>query len=154
MASEVTDVLVAEGAACSIKAGKIFCWGATGLRPVGGGGLALAPRKAKDQYNMWSDFDGRFDGVGIVHDYAWQPSTPDSPGESISSSYPAIDWIIVGGESGPESRPMQLEWAQSIAEQCKNADVPFFMKQLGGHPDKRHNLEQFPVDLRVRQFPG
>jgi len=65
-----------------------------------------------------------------------------------------IDWVIVGGESGKEARPMQLEWAQSIAEQCKNADVPFFMKQLGGHPDKRHNLEQFPVDLRVRQFPG
>jgi 2-polyprenyl-3-methyl-5-hydroxy-6-metoxy-1,4-benzoquinol methylase len=106
------------------------------------------------QVFTFSPQEGRFDGVGIVHDYAWQPSTPDSPGESISSSYPAIDWIIVGGESGPESRPMQLEWAQSIAEQCKNADVPFFMKQLGGHPDKRHNLEQFPVDLRVRQFPG
>jgi protein gp37 len=116
--------------------------------------LSMEPLLGPVKLWEWSDFDGRFDGVGIVHDYAWQPSTPDSPGESISSSYPAIDWIIVGGESGPESRPMQLEWAQSIAEQCKNADVPFFMKQLGGHPDKRHNLEQFPVDLRVRQFPG
>lgn len=42
---------------------------------------------------------------------------------------PPLDWIIVGGENGP--RMMRAEWAQSIRDQCANADVPFFFKQWG-----------------------
>lgn len=64
-----------------------------------------------------------------------------------------IDWVIVGGESGSQARPMQIEWAQDIRRQCSKANIPFFMKQIGGYPDKRHDLEQFPLDLQVRQFP-
>ncbi len=64
-----------------------------------------------------------------------------------------LHWVIVGGESGPHCRPMDVAWACSIHEQCKQAGVAFFMKQLGGNPDKRHRLEDFPEDLRVRQFP-
>lgn len=64
-----------------------------------------------------------------------------------------INWIIVGGESGSQARPMQIEWAQDIRRQCSKANIPFFMKQIGGHPDKRHDLGRFPVDLQVRQFP-
>lgn len=43
-----------------------------------------------------------------------------------------IDWVIVGGESGPKYRPMQIEWAQSIRDRCQNAGVAFFFKQVGG----------------------
>ena len=43
-----------------------------------------------------------------------------------------MDWVIVGGESGPRARPMQKEWVQSILRQCRAADVPFFFKQWGG----------------------
>ena len=43
-----------------------------------------------------------------------------------------IDWVIVGGESGPSCRPMQIEWVQSIAAQCSAAGVPLFVKQGGG----------------------
>jgi protein gp37 len=43
-----------------------------------------------------------------------------------------IDWVIVGGESGPGCRPMEPEWAMSIREQCQRAEVPFFFKQWGG----------------------
>jgi protein gp37 len=43
-----------------------------------------------------------------------------------------IHWVIVGGESGPRARPMQVEWVESILSQCRNADVPFFFKQWGG----------------------
>jgi protein gp37 len=43
-----------------------------------------------------------------------------------------IDWVIVGGESGPGARPMQSNWVVSIREQCRAADVPFFFKQWGG----------------------
>jgi len=43
-----------------------------------------------------------------------------------------IDWVIVGGESGPGARPMLPEWVVSIRKQCERAKVPFFFKQWGG----------------------
>lgn len=43
-----------------------------------------------------------------------------------------IHWVIVGGESGPGARPMQLEWVESIFRQSLEANVPFFFKQWGG----------------------
>ena len=45
-----------------------------------------------------------------------------------------IDWVIVGGESGPGARPMDPEWVRSIRDQCNDARVPFFFKQWGGFP--------------------
>jgi protein gp37 len=44
----------------------------------------------------------------------------------------SIDWVIVGGESGPGARPMRREWVTSIRDQCLRAKVPFFFKQWGG----------------------
>ena len=49
----------------------------------------------------------------------------------------AIDWIIVGGESGPKSRPMLREWVLEIRDLCVNAGVPFFFKQWGGCNKKK-----------------
>ena len=43
-----------------------------------------------------------------------------------------IDWVILGGESGWRARPMRVEWARSIRQQCRRANVPFFFKQWGG----------------------
>jgi protein gp37 len=43
-----------------------------------------------------------------------------------------IDWVIVGGESGPRARPMEREWVRSIRDQCKAAGLAFFLKQWGG----------------------
>jgi len=43
-----------------------------------------------------------------------------------------IDWVIVGGESGPGARPLEKEWVTSIQQQCEHAGVPFFFKQWGG----------------------
>ena len=43
-----------------------------------------------------------------------------------------IDWVIVGGESGPHARPMHTEWVLDIRDQCLAARVPFFFKQWGG----------------------
>ncbi|NES66879.1 MAG: phage Gp37/Gp68 family protein [Okeania sp. SIO2D1] len=47
-----------------------------------------------------------------------------------------IHWVIVGGESGFNHRPMKAEWAQSIRDQCLEAGVPFFFKQWGGRTSK------------------
>jgi protein gp37 len=46
-------------------------------------------------------------------------------------SCPSIDWVVVGGESGPGSRPMHPQWAESLRNQCVAAGVPFFFKQWG-----------------------
>jgi len=48
-----------------------------------------------------------------------------------------IDWVIVGGESGPGARPMAETWALDIREQCRRAGVPFFFKQWGGKNKKK-----------------
>lgn len=44
-----------------------------------------------------------------------------------------IDWVIVGGESGPRSRPMAIEWARDIRDRCADAGIPFLFKQWGEH---------------------
>jgi protein gp37 len=46
-----------------------------------------------------------------------------------------IDWVIVGGESGHRARPMRVEWARSVRDQCQEQGVPFFFKQWGVHDE-------------------
>lgn len=79
-----------------------------------------------------------------------------------------IDWIIVGGESGEGARPMYSEWVRSIVQQCGEASVSVFVKQLGAnfrdgapegwvHGDLRHgkggDMAEWPPNLRVRMMP-
>lgn len=74
-----------------------------------------------------------------------------------------INWVIVGGESGPGARPMNQEWVKSIFRQCKNANVPFFFKQWGGVRKDLTGRELFgrtyddmpglqPVNQNVNEF--
>jgi protein gp37 len=49
----------------------------------------------------------------------------------------AIDWVIVGGESGPRARAMDPDWATDLRDQCLRAGVPFFFKQWGGKNKKQ-----------------
>lgn len=51
--------------------------------------------------------------------------------QTQSTCFPRIDWVIAGGESGAEARPMHPDWARSLRDQCTAADVPFFFKQWG-----------------------
>lgn len=65
-----------------------------------------------------------------------------------------INWVIVGGESGAGARPMQVDWARSIVEQCRSAGVACFVKQLSsGGPNPIKDMAHFPHDLRVREMP-
>jgi protein gp37 len=83
-----------------------------------------------------------------------------------------IDWVIVGGESGNGARPFALEWAESLIDQCRQAGVRVFCKQLGavvvseerkidgewawqaGLTDRKGgDWNEWPEHLRVRQFP-
>jgi protein gp37 len=47
--------------------------------------------------------------------------------------FPRVDWVICGGESGPGHRPLNLDHARTIRDNCAEYDVPFFFKQVGGH---------------------
>lgn len=80
-----------------------------------------------------------------------------------------ISWIIVGGESGSGARECEVDWIRSIVAQCKAAEVPVFVKQLGARSvglwtdgeafafdlaDKKGgNIKEWPEDLRVREMP-
>ncbi len=48
-----------------------------------------------------------------------------------------INWVIVGGESGPGARKMEEQWVLDIKEQCNENSVPFFFKQWGGTNKKK-----------------
>lgn len=89
-----------------------------------------------------------------------------------------LHWVVVGGESGPGARPTSLRWLINAVDQCKQAGVPVFVKQLGArpgipscadmdctHPDcgvewlklrdrKGGDMAEWPEDLRVREYPS
>jgi len=65
------------------------------------------------------------------------------PLPQLYSFFPTVDWVIVGGESGPNFRPMKREWVTDIREQCIEHGIPFFFKQWAGispKKDPRGNL--------------
>lgn len=72
-----------------------------------------------------------------------------------------LNWVIVGGESGPYAREMELPWVRSIIRQCREAKTPVFVKQLGTKHAKDDGLKQkkgqdpseWPADLRMREMP-
>ena len=92
-------------------------------------------------------------------------------GLSVEPLWKAVDldltgfgWTILGGESGPLSRPFDLSWARDIQKKCRQAGVPFFMKQLGANPVENGNRlrlvnshggdwSEWPEDLRIREVP-
>lgn len=78
-----------------------------------------------------------------------------------------LDWVIVGGESGPGARPFDLRWARAIVTVCRQYNVPVFVKQLGANrimrasdlverapTGKAHDPAAWPEDLRVREWPA
>jgi hypothetical protein len=87
--------------------------------------------------------------------------------------YATIDWVIFGGESGPRARVCDVPWIRSGVQQCQEAGVAAFVKQLGSHVTyssrtampgavavpfvcvdrKGGNPAEWPEDLRVREFP-
>lgn len=64
-----------------------------------------------------------------------------------------IDWVIIGAESGPVSRLMDIEWARDVVRQCREANVACFVKQLHINNKLSTNIEEWPEDLRVQEIP-
>ena len=80
---------------------------------------------------LFDTSEGILRGPAVIIDGGMNPSTPDFPAEGYDCSYPAIDWVIVGGESGSDARPIHPQWVKSLRDQCQMAGVPFFFKQWG-----------------------
>lgn len=74
-------------------------------------------------FSRWYGPDGQFDPTG---------SQPEK--ERMEAYFPRVDWIVVGGESGPGARPFDLAWARQTIAQGLAAGVPVFVKQLGALP--------------------
>jgi len=114
--------------------------------------------------------------------YCGQRRGFDESARPCDCGRPRIDWVIVGGESGPKARPCDIAWIRSIVRQCKDAGVPVFVKQLGASPteyvvtaigqdaygnvddDGRYEVmklrdpkggdpAEWPEDVRVREVP-
>ena len=67
---------------------------------------------------------------------------------------PELDWLIIGGESGPKARPCNVEWIRSLVRQGQAAGVPVFVKQIHGNDGKLiKEVDCFPKDLQIKQFP-
>lgn len=64
-----------------------------------------------------------------------------------SDLYKGVDWIIQGGESGPNKRQFNIDWAYSMKQDCIDLNIPYFFKQI----DK---VKEIPTDLQVRMFPN
>jgi protein gp37 len=62
-----------------------------------------------------------------------------------------INWVVVGSESGPHRRPAKLEWIQSIVDQCREAGVPCYVKQVEINGRLSKDPADWPPSLRVRQ---
>lgn len=84
----------------------------------------------------------------------------------VGAGVPFVDWVIVGGESGPNARPFDLGWASDLQQQCIESRTAFFMKQVGDNPisepgpltwptTAHHGADptEWPVHLQKQEFP-
>jgi hypothetical protein len=59
-----------------------------------------------------------------------------------------MEWCVTGGESGPGARPCEVRWIRSIVDQCREADTPCFVKQLGAKPVARDRYDMSEESFR------
>ncbi len=138
-------------------------------------GRELTRREAEDQLRALSARGVKFVPAGGCDGFDPESGCPGHPN-------PRLDWLIVGGESGPGARPFDAALARSTIEQCRAAGVAVFVKQLGARPfglgtdlrpmrvsdhpscqydtfplrladSKGGDWSEWPEDLRVREFP-
>lgn len=81
----------------------------------------------------------------------------------VEADFTGIDWVIIGGESGPKARSLELSWVRDIIDQCRRDGAAVFVKQLGSRHAKNHyhvnhpkagDPLEWPVEIRIREFPG
>ena len=96
----------------------------------------------------------------LAHREDWYVDALDTP-----DLMRRLDWVIIGGDSGPNARPCELDWIRFLRDQCRAAGVPAFVKQLGSHSQhyqsrlflrdrKGGDPSEWSLDLRVREWPN
>jgi len=102
---------------------------------------------------------GTFANVLLGHQ--WDESAYDGGGQPLESDPPntaRIDWVIVGGESGPKARPMHPDWVRSLRDQCEERGIPFLFKQWGeylpGLDSSNEQIDAARTGVWVRQSGG
>jgi protein gp37 len=119
-------------------------------------GTTVEDQKAKARIDILRDIPSR-----VIKFLSIEPQIEDLGDLNLKG----IDWVIVGGESGGEARLFDLGWGRSIMAQCEAQGVACFIKQFGSKPVesgsylylKDHHggdMDEWPEDLRVRQFPN
>lgn len=80
----------------------------------------------------------------------------DGSAEGRAAHVSVIDWVILGGESGPEAPPLHPNWARAVRDQCESAGVPFFFKQWGEYVPTSHPaaMPHGQYSVMVRQADG
>lgn len=98
------------------------------LEPVDLGRICLVKQKAgSDRAGIHINaLAGKYVESGLEYTGEWDVNTTLEELPQLK-----LDWVIVGGESGKDARPMHPDWARAIRDQCAEADVPFFFKQWG-----------------------
>ena len=125
----------------------------------------LAP-KLRWTSNIWmgvtvelSEYYGRIDDLITVPAEVRFISLEPMLGPMPNLPLEYIDWVIVGGESGPKARKMEKEWVYDVFAQCREVKIPFFFKQWGGKGPKKGGKEldgkiyhEYPPQInRLRQ---
>lgn len=127
----------------------------------------------------WVSAEPLLEGVDLSRYLPGEGYERNAAGEMVRRVGPCLDWVVVGGESGPGARPFCLSWAMNIVADCEESGTPVFVKQLGAHPyrvahdveeldiyhpddvgtwlslkdRKGGDLEEWPSYLRKREFP-
>ena len=106
----------------------------------------LHPWTWEQEIDAWRDTDDE-----------WEDQFKDYHGVAVSDAsgpmHASVDWVIVGGESGPGARPCNVERIRDVVKQCAAAKVPCFVKQLGANPHTFcESTSEVTVDLRLRQL--
>ena len=81
--------------------------------------------------------------------YVFRQTSPNT-----HDDFPALNWVVAGGESGPSARLMHPDWARSLRDQCHAAGVPFFFKQWGEWIGAGQEVERTVPDREYHRWPN
>lgn len=104
--------------------------------------LSLEPQVGEVSYRWakWHDYKNKANGTPIIHEGKQCIEFDQYDGIK------GISWIIQGGESGHNKRDFNIDWAYQMKDNCQEANIPYFFKQI----DK---IQAIPNDLQIREFP-
>jgi protein gp37 len=118
--------------------------------------VSYEPALGPVEFDRWlaracQECDRTFTPAAIRAEEGWGHPCSVRRGVTRCESYrhPALDWLVVGGESGPGARPFDLAWARSAIAQCRAAGVACFIKQLGARP-RINPLDRWEYEAPVR----